>query len=225
MLSDEMLGAYLDSELDPEQRGLVERQLRADPQVASRLRRLRRGDEKLAAAVPLPATDADDPVLAMLVSGERRFVLRGFRERLMQAAALAAACIIGVFGGRVLAPRESSTTPWALNDSIAQVLDQTPSGESVRIEDSEIVVGFTLRSGEGEICRQFDVVSSEITADSLACRDGDGWRLRAQSIEGGGDGFTVAGANSPIDQVIAGMDGAVALDLEAERQLMASGWR
>jgi hypothetical protein len=224
MLSDEMLGAYLDGELDPEQRGLVDRQVSADPLIAGRLQRLRRSDEALRAAIPRLATAPDDPVLAMLTGGPPR-AGRGLRERVMQAAALAAACLIGVFGGRAFAPEQNLTAPWALGDPLVRTLDETPSGERVQLGDSEIVIGFTLRDGDGEVCRQFNVVSTGEVADALACREDGSWRLRVQSLSRAEEGYTVAAASSPIDAAIAGMNNAAVLDLDAERALMASGWR
>ena len=52
MLNDDLIGAYLDGELDAERGAMVERQLRYDSGAVARLKRMRTADQLLRQAFP-----------------------------------------------------------------------------------------------------------------------------------------------------------------------------
>lgn len=227
MFSDEMLGAYLDGELEPEQRALVERHMEADAAVGERLRCLRRTDEVLRRALPQQATAPNDAVLAMLVSGAGAAAAPRFNRVFIQAAALAAACVMGVIAGQSLAPSGDELGLFALSPDIRRALDTMPSGERVHVASGEMAVGFSVRAESGELCRQYELRAGAETIESLACLETDGWQTRVQAIAQAesAESYTVAGSTSPVDAAIAAMGEVSVLDRDAERALIANRWR
>src|SRR5262245_15597365 len=76
-LTDELLCAYLDGELDAETRVRVDRSLEQDPGARVRLDRLRNADAWLRRAVPEPTSVSADPLIERILSekpsARRRF--------------------------------------------------------------------------------------------------------------------------------------------------------
>jgi anti-sigma factor RsiW len=72
MLNDELIGAYLDGELDAEKRALVEHWLASDKGAARRLVRMRSADAMVRLAVPRVATPEND-LLSLQQSQNARY--------------------------------------------------------------------------------------------------------------------------------------------------------
>jgi hypothetical protein len=224
MVSDEMLSAYLDGELDPEQSALLEQRIMNDAAVAARLAFMRRADMALRAALPPAPAAADDPVAAF-VAGTPLPARFKWSRSFVRAAMLAAACAVGFMAGRALEPAEAEWTPLALSGDLTRLLNSAPSGAQERIGDSDVVIGFSMRGEHGEVCRQFQSSSPLGAAEGLACRNGDHWRLRVQAAMASPEGYAVAGAESPVDAAIAAMGDTALIEQAEEQRLIASGWR
>lgn len=229
MLNDGLIGAYLDGELDQEKRALVEHWLAHDKGAAARAERIRGADALLRRAIPRIAPDQADPIAALIMEGPTNVVGFTGRPWVRRAAAIAAACVIGVLVGRMSAPATvASVDPkMRLSAEIQQALDALPSGQSAAIMGGEVQMALSVLTESGALCRQFRTVSGADAADALACQvDGD-WRLAVQAAAPAeaAEFSVAASAGSPIDASISAMGGAAVLDASEERALMAAHWR
>lgn len=226
MLNDELIGAYLDGELDAEKRALVEHWLASDKGAARRLARMRSADDMVRLAVPRVATPEADPLAAMILAPEvstqpkRQIWVR-------QAAALAAACVFGVLLGRATLSRDGDQSLWAMTPALSDVLDVLPSGQSTSIGDNQIEIALSLRSEAGDVCRQYRATSDNEAVDSLACRRDGAWRVVAQAADApdSSEMYRTAGSATVIDAAIAQLGAVEALDASQEAAFVQGGWR
>lgn len=239
-LNDELIGAYLDGEMSAEERAELERALASNNGAATRLERLRGADELLRSAMrDGPAVSSTDALLRKALIGEQadddpiaRRLLGGAappapRTELWvrRAAAVAAACLIGILAGRVGAPQGYVSADMRLGSEVSRILDSAPSGEFSPIARGEMGVALSFRADDGSLCRQFRTQSGQSVSDAIACRDGEAWRLAAQAAAPTPQGFQAAsGAADPIAAAAESMGAAVLSDAE-EREFIAASWR
>ncbi len=233
-LNDELIGAYLDDELPAEERAGVERALAGNNGAAARLERLRGADALLRSAMRnAPAENSTDALMREALLGERsdpiaQLVLGGVaappaarRERwVRRAAAIAAACLIGVLAGRVGAPQGFVTADMRLGPEASRILDNTPSGEFSPVAQGEMGVALSFRASDGSLCRQFRIQSGQGVSDAIACRDGAVWRLVAHAAAQAQPGYRAAsGGANPIAAAAESMGASVLSEAE-ERALI-----
>lgn len=228
MLNDELIGAYLDGELDEQKRALADHWLASDKGAAARLERMRRADALLREAIPRVATQPDDAIAALIAGQPDNVVQFKPRAWARQAAALAAACVLGVLLGRAVAP---GTSPVAgdqmrVSAEVSRILDTLPSGQSAPIMGGSVDVAMSVQTDSGDVCRQYRTRFGDDAADAVACQDNGGWRMLVQTAAAESDGgFTPAGATSPIDAALSGLGPATALDQAQEQAMIAARWR
>jgi hypothetical protein len=241
-LSDEILMAYADGELDAPQREQVEQAMRSDPQVAAAVERHRalRADVFAAFAGVL-----DEPVPARLqprqgaqrvrvdalaVAGARPLPARwSWPQWTAMAASLAVGVLAGALGwqgmhaGADASPfgrqGDALVARGGLATALSQRLAAAPGADAGGVR-----LGVSFRATDGHYCRSFTLG----TTAGLACRDGDAWRIPVLA-EGEAEhgAYRQAGSALPaavldaIDQRIAGQ----ALDAQAERAARERGWQ
>jgi hypothetical protein len=150
-----------------------------------------------------------------------------------------AACVVaGILVARVVPFGGGSRNGWVGSDngelvargSLARALTEQPSGQPGLRAD--VIVTLSFRAKSGEYCRAF-VARDARAFGGLACRDenDDGWRLPVLAEGGqwtaGPNAYRMAAAELP-QTVIAAVESTIdgeALDVEAERQALATGWR
>lgn len=246
-VSEEMLMAYVDGELDAADAAMVEAAMRADPDVSAMVSRALALRERISRAY---APVLDEPV----------------PERLLAAAASAAP---GVGKGKVVAldsarsPRVASArawrwpqlaalaasvalgaliAPWLRPDGVPVMLDASggallASGELARTLDNrlaaedtdegEVAVGLSFRASDGRYCRTF-ILAPPYSMAGLACRDASGWQVSAlgEAKPYGGELRLASTALPPA--VLAEVDARLEddpLDADAERAARDAGWR
>lgn len=236
MLNDELIGAYLDGELDQEKRALVEHWLASDNGAAARLERMRGADALIRSALPRFAPGADDAIAAMIMERPPARVV-AFKQAMMrpwvrQAAAVAAACVLGILIGRggareVLAVSHGEAPFMAVNAELARILDRTPSGSAAPVIGGEVQMALTMQTAAGLICREFRATSGAKATDAVACRENGRWRMVVQAAAPQEDaGYRTAGAGaSPLEAAVNALGGAAVLDEHEEAALLRSRWR
>lgn len=179
-ITDEILSAFLDNELSEPEMNAVRDQIALDPALADRLAELASVDAELLrhyGAIdqqPLP-----EAIMSLLeppapVARPDNVVAFPWWRRLKEHSgkAVAAAVVAGF-----------AMTQWpgspAVDDpawpSIAQVLEQQPSGQAYEIHfDATVMPRLTFRNQAGDWCRQFRVDSAAGASEQIACRDGRG---------------------------------------------------
>ncbi|MEQ1618952.1 MAG: hypothetical protein ABL883_11495 [Terricaulis sp.] len=222
MLNDEVLGAYIDDELGPDQRGEVERLIGESPGAQMRLERMRVGDAALRRAFAAESVGAGSDNVAELV--RRGWPSRPATRMFWAGSAIAAACLLGVIGGRLTQSPQLGPGMHLSPDMIA-ALEYAPSGESVAVSGGEMEVALSFSGESGEVCRQYRTTSSQQRVDAIACRDSGAWRIAVQAVAVESQAYRTAAASDPIAATVERMGGASVLDADEEQTLIANRWR
>lgn len=222
MLRDELLSAYLDGELDAEQRARVESDLRSDKNAVLRLERMRNADSLLRQAIPVKTQPRDDRLAAMILAPQTH-AKRPIQ--VMRWAPLAAAIVAGVLIGQLTHLTNAADAPFSVSDNQARLLETLPSGNEVSSAHGVFEVVLTLQTETGP-CRAYRVSQGAQSTEVLACRDGaQDWRMVAAAATGHAEGYTPAGGASVIDRAVADLGPVEALNADQERALITNGWR
>jgi hypothetical protein len=214
-LTDEVLSAYIDGELDPEQAAQVAVALAQDSDAASRLRRLRCGDALLRQALDWPFPDQAD------LTGRFAAEMQAPPPRRMAALVLGAlaAAAAGVAAGWLAQPQHLTIDPdhgaFAGRD-LARSLETHVDGGA-----GPVRITLTFRARDGRFCRSFTWGAS---LEGVACRERDRWRLETLWAPRQ-MAASAADAKSPIARTLEALGAGETFDLQQEAGLVASHWR
>ena len=221
MLNDELLGAYIDGELGRDQKGEVERLIQNSPGARLRLERMRADDAALRRAFAAGSANERPDNLAELV--RRGWPSRPVPRMFWAGSAIAAACLLGVIGGRLtLAPQLGPGMH--LSADMAAALEHAPSGEAISVSGGEMQIALTFRGNGDNVCRQYRTTSPQQDVDAIACRDGGAWRVAVQAIAADSANYRTAAANDPIAAAVVRMGGASVLNADEEQTLISNRW-
>lgn len=252
--SDDMLSAYLDRELAPDEMTAVDAALARDPSLQARLDDLRRADDAVRNAY---AGIANEPmperVISMLTPHERIAVVAPgevipifsvkrttsasvWSGAIAASVALVAGLMIGVYG---MGARNDLGAFAAWSDEIpassplSVALSEIASGESVSIGGGSgvrVLPILTFQAEDGAFCREFFASHGENGVHGVACGAKGNWRMEiaARTAERAdkGDAYRTAFRSSDrlIDDFIDGAMSGEALGAETERALINQGW-
>lgn len=223
-LTDGLLNAFLDGELDPETEAKVVAALRENPGARLRVERMRDLNANMRAAYPLSSPDAEDVLAERILTEPAPFQERVERKAIVWAGLSAlAAGLIGVVIGQqeFIKPLEAPASAIMTLDGLAQ--DALSANASGAIDaKTQITVSFTFKTEEGRYCRQFYAPEGE----GIACLQEGMWRLAAWDAAGArtNHSYQAAGASSLIDEAADRLD-AAPLDAAAEGAVIQRGWR
>lgn len=238
-ISDEVLMAFADGELTPDERAAVETAITANPELAERLQAHMRLRERVGAALAGVLTEpVPKRLLAAVEAGERSNILplRPRAERVpprwlwASGGAVAAGFALGLIVGGALFPEPDSGmigADMATRGALARALDSqlvaTQGASAVQIK-------FTFRASDGRLCRVFAVRRADGVA-GLACRRPDkSWLVRlAAPMESQGAAGAYQTAASPLPPAVAELAQSLAagepFGAAAEAKAKAAGWR
>lgn len=223
-LNDELLCAYLDNQLDAEQRQRVASALAADAGAQLRLQRMRDADRDLKAAFPLRSGDHFEAAMAARIQGGRPSA--GWRTVLPWASA---AAVAGLFAGFLLPQSLSGLQADGqlvqLAPTMQSLLEIRPAGVSAT---DGVSIVLTFETADSRYCRLFRSKLEGVEGEGLACRGQAGaWQLAAWEAVGAdpAEGFRTAGASPVIDAAMSALGGEPALDAQAEAELIGRRWR
>jgi len=191
-LSDEILMAFADGELEEPTAAAIARAMAGDPIVAKRVvdfqqsRRLTRS--ALSSALPDVPPELQTAVAAQIkayedAEEERRteapsLGIGSIRRRPFLQTALAASIVVGALGLGYLAGRHDRPAASRLmaqldNPDIYRELNVMASGNDVELPFGRLRVISTYRIANGSLCREFRLQSRTETAEAVACRKGE----------------------------------------------------
>ena len=245
--TDEILGAYVDGELDPAVREELEAAMATQPQLAARAQRMRDTKVRLSAAFggvlqePVP-----DRLARVLESHRESAAISDFeRARAAKAAgsrrgwswlewsAIAASVALGMVIGHAV--WNSSPGSGLLRQQGSELIADGALADALRTQlastqpaEAAVHVGLTFRARRnGAYCRTFTLSAGSGTA-GIACQESDEWAVRALAgIERGAGGAQQAGTALPpalltiIESEIEGEP----LDAAGERAALEKHWR
>lgn len=231
-LSDEMLSAFLDAELNDQEMEKVRQAIELDETLTQRLAELALVDPLITSCYskidnePLPEQisnllDTSNPPEAKVIA----FPLwKRFHHSLQQHAAMAAsfALVIGFLTAQLI-PTQSSWTEIAqvLETSQTGIAQSTPSGAHVTAQ-------LTFVNTSGEYCRQFQVQHSDNRIEqSIACRNTKGWQSVASifKTQTNSTGYRTASKSSLLDRVIDEIIEGGPFDARQESEIIERSWQ
>lgn len=223
-LSDEILMAFADGELEEPTVAAIAKAMADDPAVAKRIidfqqsRRLTRSalsdlpdvPPELLAAVSarIAAYEAADEanmrpaVTPMLNGGVRR--KRTFLQIALAASIVASALGLGYFVGRHDRSVADRLLAQLDNPTVYRELNTIASGENVELPFGRLRVISTYRVANGSLCREFQLQSRAEAAQAVACRNGE-WSVN----------FALAGPIKTSEYVPSGESDLVAAYLQS----------
>jgi hypothetical protein len=239
-VTDELLMAYVDGELDETRRSALEDQLARDAALAGRLTAQRRLRSALAAAhagvlsEPPPerllALIAQDGANVVAIDGARRRPPMGWTW----PSAIAACAILGLAVGWVA--HSQGPTP-LIGGAPGEMIAQGPLASALDHQlasdepsDAQVKIGVSFRSADKLDCRTFRIDRGSGLA-GLACRGPQAWRIHVAiaAPPSSPDGARYRTAASDIPPVLAStveeMIVGAPFDAGAEAQARSRGWR
>lgn len=252
-LTDEVLMAYADDRLDPEERAAVESRLAETPGLSDRVERMRRSAALLRQAVSPPLHEAPPQALIDTILGEESGVVslntrrrRPAWQPYSIAASILVALGLGIGAGLYWPVLTGDPTmhlavgPVPQDSALHQVLETRPSGDALAAGSGAraLVALLTFRDGAGRACREVELVPRDLASTpsevAIACRsEGGGWTVEGAvqiAIEDapGFDGGVrpASGPESPtVEAVMESIGAGLPLSPQEEARLLEGGWR
>jgi len=236
-VSEEMLMALADGELDAETTRRLQARLAAEPQLRARYARYTRSAEAVRAvfadvmAEPPPERLADairnaaDPDTAVVLG--RRWDLSGWGA-LPLAATVALAAGLGFLLGQGT-DSSGADSPDALNGLriAAEALADHETGEVVELADGSraaVIASFDTATGA---CRHFQTRAADGQVwESLGCRGATGWDIALVLPQTDPGGYVPAEGAGPhaLDAYLTGLAASAPLDPATESARIRDGW-
>ncbi|AUW59372.1 anti-sigma factor [Sphingobium sp. SCG-1] len=232
-VTEEMLVAYADGELDDINRRRVERALAEDPALAKQLAAHQKLRTTLAAHyAPLANEIVPDRFAILLQSGvsdiaqarevkERRPVWRSWTS----IAAVAAGLLLGLMAGRQWAdeagPLAIKKDMMVARGGLAHALDTQLA--SAQDATAVVRIGLTFRAKDGSWCRSFDSAA----VSGVACRADEDWRIE-QAIPGASQTTPyrqASSADARLSETVEALMAGEPMNATGENAARANGWR
>ena len=227
---DEILTAFTDEELSPEQAARVAHALREDPELAARAEALRQSRAAVAALPLAPAPAGLEARIRAMAAAQSAppqdggkivaFAPKPRKAQIWTPAALAAALALAVgLGLGMLIPRPAP--PVADSGFDAQtvaLLDGSPSGRIWSEGGRRMEVVSSFHDGAGAFCREFEESRAGRAQIVVACRSGAAWETRLAVMTSAAAGYEPVSALEPVEAWMRGADASAPLSLEAEAQ-------
>ena len=250
-VTSELLMAYADGVVEPEQLDRIEAALAAHPVLAEEVDAYRKTSAALAGAFDGPLEEEAPPHLAALVMGgaeETETVTSLHAERVRrtrmttpvwgQAAAACAVFAVGiVFGSTLLDgggvdPSSELLLAGRLDAGhpVAQALENTASAQVITLPGGSFDAVATFPTASGDVCREFEASGGGGAVVGVACRGAGSWTiellLQADPADSPQAGFQLAsGFNADaIDAVLSDLQAGDGLSSEDEACLISNGW-
>jgi hypothetical protein len=235
-VTEEMLAAYADGELDAAEAVRVEAAIAADPALAHKVEAHRALRARLAAHYaplaeqPVPShlaalltgandtATAEEPQVVSLAAERRR---RGLAPAIRRWAPLAGPALAASLILALWQPWQSPTPAGYAGSELAAVLDTQLVAPQGSVAPTRILISFERKGGD--LCRAYR--SGE--TGGIACRDEAGWKIERQFALGDVPATQFRQAGSEADLLAAAQEMAEggALDAAAEEAARKQGWQ
>ena len=250
-ITDELLVAYVDDELDADQRAMVRSVLEINPALCRRAEEMRLSRDLLREAFPLrPEASIPQPLdaaanrlaeaCARPASRPRPRIYFQNRRRYAVAAGimLCSVAIASYVAWRTASERTrlpaTALMRIGADTELHGVLESSPSARvfNVPAEKAALRAVLTFKAKDGRFCREFEILASSAGSTGVACRDEHGeWRAEVlkstTAVPADSNYYTPAGQSDEpavagvVDRLIQGDP----LSAQEEAQLLVSGWQ
>jgi hypothetical protein len=240
-ITDETLNCFIDGELPPLEMSIVRDAIASSEAIALRVDALASINSQVHASLheidAMPLSAGLDSLRKQLETNAREehsnnvVSFPWWRKAragafLPSAVAASVATIFVFFVG--LGP-DTETGTHALPEWVAinQALSSQPSGDVITTEGgTNFEARLTFLNHAGEYCRQFYVKSINMPAlQSIACRTGDDWSLRAAMPSGDQASYQTASHDAVLDDVIDAMIYGDMISPAQEQSIIKRRWK
>lgn len=242
-ISDETLNAFIDGELSALEMSIVRDAITKDEAVAERTDELAALNSQLHAsassidAIPLSASlealrnklaaGADTEQVSKQSDNVVTFPWWRKAQAVITMPTAIAASVAAIFG--FFMNFDNTAQPGALPDwtAINDALSQQRSGEVITTKSgATFEARLTFLNHQGEYCRQFYVKPMNASAlQSIACRVGGDWNLRAAMPTGDQASYQTASSNRALDDVLDTMIKGDLVSPEQEQSVIENRWK
>ena len=242
-ITDELLVAYVDDELDARQRDMVATVLSGNPSLGRRADEMRLARDLLNEAFPLQpnaevpaAIDAAANRLAEARARQPSPQTATPRFRYWRKYAIAAGVVLCLAASvnKQHKQKKPETTQAQIDRGtpLFSVLESTPSAEvfNVPAEHAALRAVLTFRAKDGRYCREFEILAGSKGSAGVACRDRGEWHtevlLSASAAPPNSNYYTPAGETDEpaIAQVVDRLMQDDPLGAQEEARILANGW-
>ncbi len=235
-ITEDVLAAYADGELDGAEKERVAAAIAADPALAAKVAAHRALKSRLAAHYAPLAEQAVPPHLAALLAGGQDKTeasggevislaaarqKRGFVPILRRWGPIAGPALAASLVLAVLQPWNGASPAGYAEPALAAALDSQLV--ATQPADAETRVLLSFERGSGGLCRAWRGGSE----GGIACRDNIGWKIERQFAlgESAGGEFRQAGSEADLLAAAQEMAAGGALDAAAEKAASERGWK
>jgi len=246
-ITDELLVAYVDGELDETQREMVSSVLASNPALRRRAEEMRLVRDLLTEAFPLlPNASVPPPIDAAAnrlaeACARQASPRRGaslFRVPRKYAVAAGIVLCVAVASTYLIWRAEFADDPVTAlmridpDTPLYRLLESTPSAEVINVpaENAAMRAVLTFRAKDGRFCREFEILAGTKGSTGLACRQQGHWHaevlMSATAAPPSDNDYTPAGdSDEPaVADVVHRLIEGDPLGAQEEARILASGW-
>lgn len=226
-MTDEMLMAYADGQLDGEAAAEIAAAIGADPALAARVAAFVQSREAVAAAFgALPAAPEPDPIAARIralaaeasasnVVPLKRRVVPIWQLPIAASIALAA----GLTASLLMQSSDGAVALIPDDPALFSALSTLPSGDRLTLDGgAELALIATFENGDRSLCREFEYDRPDgLTTVAVACRTEAAWDVQlAIAADAGAEGYAPASSLEALDAWLVATGAGAPLALEDE---------
>ncbi|MBA1154543.1 anti-sigma factor family protein [Microvirga mediterraneensis] len=246
-LSDEILMAFADGELDRPTATAIAKAMAEDPTVARRVMDFQQSRRLTHSAFSAASMPDVPPQLRAAVSAQIKVYeasrgvgagsdvepqsSRWFRWKspFVQLALAASIAVIAVALGYFAGSRERAGAGGLMaqleNPMVHGILSKSASGEDVELPFGRLRVISTYRLADGVLCREFRLRSSQEAAEAIACRKNEWNTTFAVASTVNDDEYTPSGGDDLMAAYLQNINAGAALVGDAEARALAEASR
>lgn len=242
-INDEMLSAFLDAELAPDQMERVRVALETDDELVMRMAELSQVDQWVVehaqqidqVQVPLKLVSLAQQIDAkhqaqQAVTDPKVVHISTWKKVTSQITipySLAAGVALVVTVGLLSFPQQPNQSDFS--NEVATVLDNSLSGNKAYLGEGKAVTAqLSFTNQQGNFCRQYQVIGRNESSTQIACKQNNAWQLEGQSakqgVQNSGD-YQTASSNKKLDEMIDQMISGAPLDRAQEQQAIQQDWQ
>ena len=243
-INPETLMAYVDGELDAEQRAMVDELIKRDPEARAMVEQFRHSADLLQENyreildLPVPQRLIDTLQKDKSEANVREFPRLESKKTQFSwpSLALAASVILclGIWAGSLLFSGPGSN-PLPLSYALVQKTLETQSSGVSRTSDNglqTVTPIMTFYAAGDRVCREFERSHNDQKSAGVACRDSSGqWQVLAEidqtllAAEGVDDYRPATGDSDPLGKLLSSLGAGKGLSTAEEQSLKAQGWQ
>jgi hypothetical protein len=235
-VTDEMLMAYADGELDGAEKDTVARLAATDPLIAARIARFARSRQAVKEAfAPIHAEPVPPALVAAVLGsgGEKPAQDNPILRWLVPVAAtlVVVAGVGGYFAGTMgSATSDGGFMAAATGTAVTDALAMTPSGTEVSVSSAGYAVTASATGTyqtDGGMCRIYEASSDGQFLRGITCTSGEGWSVPVATLEQAGETYRPASEAGlyALDAFLDGVGAGGDIGDAAEQDMIARGWQ